>query len=201
MFEAITICPWKAYQCAQTLCICQIWMQEAVWVGCQPQPWLNETPKSDPNSVGITVDYCHMPMNSISMFSKTMYLSNVDEWEADWVGCQPQPWCNDIMLTPQVNQNPKIWAKKCGYDSLRLLPYAHGQHIYMLKHVVYIKCGCRMQFYLAVSLKHDLMTSFWLHKWPRTPNSDPTIEGITIWGYCHMPMDSISMCSRTFVCV
>ncbi len=55
-------------------------------------------------------------------------------WEAIWVSCQPQPWRNDIILTPQVTQNPRIWAKKCGYNYLRLLTYAHGQHINVLKH-------------------------------------------------------------------
>ena len=29
--------------------------------------------------------------------------------EAVWGGCQPQPCRNDIISTPQVNQNPKIW--------------------------------------------------------------------------------------------
>ena len=65
-FEAATICPWTAYQCAQTLCICLMWIQEAVWGGCQPQPWLMtyfwlhlhkwpRTPKSEPSSVSITI--------------------------------------------------------------------------------------------------------------------------------------------------
>ncbi len=34
--------------------------------------------------------------------------------EAVWGGCQPQPWPNDIILTPQVTQNPNIWPKYCG---------------------------------------------------------------------------------------
>ncbi len=38
-----TICIWTVYQCAQTLpiSICLIWMQEAVPIGWQPQPWHN----------------------------------------------------------------------------------------------------------------------------------------------------------------
>ncbi len=32
------ICLQKAFECAQTLCICLIWMWEAVYGGCQPQP-------------------------------------------------------------------------------------------------------------------------------------------------------------------
>ena len=50
---------------------------------------------------------------------------------------------------------------------------------------------------MAVSLNHDTMTSFWLNKWARTPKSDPSSVGITVWDYCHMPMDSISMCLST----
>ena len=41
------------------------------------------------------------------------------------------------------------------------------------------------------------MTSFRLHKWPRTPKSEPSRVGITVWGCYLMPMKSISMCSNT----
>ncbi len=37
-----TLCPWTAYEGGQTLCICLIWLWEAVWGGCQPQPWSND---------------------------------------------------------------------------------------------------------------------------------------------------------------
>ena len=46
--------------------LCLIWMQEAVWGGCQPQPWCNDiiltphkwprTPRSEPSRVGINVE-------------------------------------------------------------------------------------------------------------------------------------------------
>jgi hypothetical protein len=57
LFKTVTVCLSTAYQCAQTLCICLMWMGEAVW--------------GEP---------------------------------------QPQPRNNHIMLTPQVNPNPKIWS-------------------------------------------------------------------------------------------
>ncbi len=38
-YKATTVCQWAAYQCAQTLFRCLIWMWEAVWGGCQPQTW------------------------------------------------------------------------------------------------------------------------------------------------------------------
>ncbi len=41
MCKAPTVCQWIAYQCAQILFKCQIWMWEEVWGGCQPQPWHN----------------------------------------------------------------------------------------------------------------------------------------------------------------
>ncbi len=155
-------------------------------------------PNYEPSIVGTTVwGYCHIPMDRMSMFSNTLYMSNVDVGSSGWGGCQPQPWCDDIILTPQVTQNPKLWAKEAGYNCLRLPPFSHKQHINMLKHFVYVLCGCRKHFELAVSLNHDVMTSFWLHKWPRTPKSEPSSVGITVWGYCYMPMDSILMCSNT----
>ncbi len=119
--------------------------------------------------------------------------------EAVWVGChcQPQPWRNDIILTSQVTQNHILWAKYGGYNCYKLQPYAHGQHINVLKHFVHVKCACGKQFELAVSLNHDVMTSCWLHKLPRTPKYEPSCVGITVRGYSHMPMDSISMCSNT----
>ncbi len=57
----------------------------------------------------------------------------------------------------------------------------------------YVCYGCRKQFELASSLNHEVMTSFWLHKWPRTSKSDPSKVGMIVWGNCHMPMDSISI--------
>ncbi len=123
--------------CSNTFYMCAVSLNHDIMASFWLHKWAR-TPKSEPGSVGITVwGYCHMPMDSISMFSNTLYMSNVDG-ETVWVGCQPQLWCNDIMLTPQVTKNPKIWPKKCGYICLRLLPYAHGQHTNVLKHFVYV---------------------------------------------------------------
>ncbi len=33
---------------------------------------------------------------------------------------------------------------------------------------------------MAVSLSRDIITSFWLHKWPRTPKSEPGRAGLRI---------------------
>ena len=55
--------------------------------------------------VWITVWGCYpMPIDSISMCSNTLYMSNtnMDMGSSVWGSCQPQPWHNDIILTPQV---------------------------------------------------------------------------------------------------
>ena len=50
---------------------------------------------------------------------------------------------------------------------------------------------------MAVNLNHNTMTSFCLHKLPRTPKSDSSHVDRTVWEYYHMQMDSISMCSNS----
>jgi len=39
-------------------------------------------------------------------------------------------------------------------------PYAHPQHLKVLKHFVYIQYGCGMQSMRVCSLKHDTATSY-----------------------------------------
>jgi hypothetical protein len=49
-----------------------------------------------------------------------------------------------------------------------------------LKHDEMTSFGCGEQFEVAVSLNHDIITSFWLHKRPRIPQSKPISVGITV---------------------
>ncbi len=42
-----------------------------------------------------------------------------------------------------------------GYNCVRLILYAHGQNINVLKHLVHVQYGCGKQFEVAVSLNHD----------------------------------------------
>jgi hypothetical protein len=46
------------------------------------------------------------------------------------------------------------------YYSIRMHPYAHPQHLKVLKHFVYIQYGCGMQSMEAVGLNHDTTTSY-----------------------------------------
>ncbi len=47
---------------------------------------------------------------------------NVDVGSSGWIGCQPQQWHNDIILTQQVSQNPNIWPKIDFFPAQYYLP-------------------------------------------------------------------------------
>jgi hypothetical protein len=46
------------------------------------------------------------------------------------------------------------------YYSIRVYPYAHPQHLKVLKEFVYIQYGCGMQLMEAVGLNHDTTASY-----------------------------------------
>ena len=50
-------------------------------------------------------------ITTINVLKLFLHICLIQMREAVWSGCQPQPWRNDIILNPQVTQNPNIWAK------------------------------------------------------------------------------------------
>jgi hypothetical protein len=48
-------------------------------------------------------------------------------------------------------------AQILGHNCVRLLPYAYGQHMHVLKYSVYVQYGCGKQYEVAVSHYHDVM--------------------------------------------
>ena len=69
-----------------------------------------------------------------------MYMSNMGIWETVSIGWQPQPWHNDIILTPQVTQINIIWDK-----NLINLTIANHKHFFATID------GCKVVIY-AVTL-------------------------------------------------
>ncbi len=67
-----------------------------------------------------------------------------------------------------------VYTKKIPEGSYRNTESVCNSNIDVLKHCVHVEYGCGKQFEIAVTLNHDVMTSFWLHKWPRTPKSEPS---------------------------
>jgi hypothetical protein len=104
-----------------------------------------------------------MPMDSISMCSNTFYMSNTDEGSIlRWRSASTMTQRHHFESTNDPIR--KKMSKKCGYDCVRLLLHAHGQHINLFKHFVYVHYGLGKQFEVPVSLNQNVMTIFLLHK-------------------------------------
>ena len=61
-------------------------------------------------------------------------------------------------------------------NTVRVGPYAHPQHIKVLKHCVYILHGCGMHSKQVWSLNHDITTSLRLCPTPIFLNSTPDLH-------------------------
>ena len=138
-------------------------------------------------------------MDSISMCSNTFYMSNMEvrsslRWpSASTMTCSH--YFDDSASHPEPqNLRQAGWVKLC--KAATVCPWTAYQCAQTL--FICLMWMYRKQFELAVSLNHDVMTSFWLHKWPRTrKNPGPSWVGISVWGCYYVPMDSILMCSNT----
>jgi len=63
--------------------------------------------------------------------------------------------------------------------AIRVYPYAHPQHLKVLKHFVYIHCGCGMHSIGVCSLNHDFTTSYRLGHTPLFLKFTPPCTCIT----------------------
>ncbi len=57
-------------------------------------------------------------------------------WEVVWGGCQPQPWCNDMILTPHTTQMAQILGRclsfMAGTKSNKSMLIQRLQHLFLL---------------------------------------------------------------------
>ena len=70
-----------------------------------------------------------------------------------------------------------------------MYPYAHPQHLKLLKHFVYIQYGCGMQSMGVCSLNHDTTTSYRLGHTPfslKCTNTCTCNTAIRIHPYAHL---------------
>jgi hypothetical protein len=65
------------------------------------------------------------------------------------------------------------------YYGIRVYPYAHPQHLKVLKYFLYIQYGYGMQLMEAVGLNHDTTTSYRLGHTPFPLKFTPTCTCIT----------------------
>ncbi len=97
-----------------------------------------------------------------------------------------QRWLTASIMTPQI-----IWAPPYPnvlnfgphlhrYNSVRVHPYAHPQHMQVLKLFISIHYKCGVQSAVVYSLNHDTTTSFGLHLTPMFQTLPPTCAGMTL---------------------
>ncbi len=81
-------------------------------------------------------------------------------WYTVWSLFQPQLWHPNIIRVCPYPNFLKFSPYLQRYSSVRVHPYAHPQHIKVLKYIVYIQYGCGIQSEASFSLNHDTTTLF-----------------------------------------
>jgi hypothetical protein len=121
-------------------------------------------------------------MDRISMCSNTLFMSNNMDARSSlrWLSASTMTlWHHfDSISDPEPHNLSQVVCSADTCLSLRLLPYARGQHINVLKHFVfvYVKCGCRKLFEVAISLNHDKS-----HHFDYTSDPEPQNLSQVVW--------------------
>jgi hypothetical protein len=91
-------------------------------------------------------------------------------WIVLYRGFEPQPW---HYIIPQAQVYPKIVPKIHPQPpqayTVRVDPYAHQQHVKVLKNYAYIAYGCGIHSTVCLSLNHGIASSLG-HRSTHTPN-------------------------------
>ncbi len=148
MVYGCTHIPLNSIPMAQSLYICLIWMYEAVWGGHQAHPWgcgIVSTPQVTLTSQiwgqlgrcnGMGAPICPWAWDSITI-AQTLCIRQIWMYEVVWGGYKPQPWCNDIISTPQVTMSPQIWGRFGWCNGIRVHLYSLETAYQWLKHFIY----------------------------------------------------------------
>ncbi len=131
--------------------------------------------------------------------------------EAVWSWYQPQPWRYGFIYTLQVTLSPQIWGQPGRCNGIRVQPYTLETAYQWLKHSSYALHGCMKWSEVNISLNHDIMASFLLHKWPwvlinssecmKWKNIHVVTKGITLGGeYDAIRMWLYGVAGKSIVC-
>jgi hypothetical protein len=83
-------------------------------------------------------------------------------------------------LGSTLPQFSNIWPHRYMYNSVRVHPYAHAQHMKVFNLFTHIQYRCGMQSVVAYSLNHDTTMSFGLHLTPVSQKLAITCTGISL---------------------
>jgi hypothetical protein len=98
---------------------------------------------------------------------------------------------HDITTSVGLSHAPiflKIHPHLYGHNSVRVHPYAHPQHLKVLKHFLFIQYGCGMQSLGVLILNHDTTTSYRLGHTPFSLKFTPTCTCNTAIAYKDPPI-------------
>ena len=165
-------------------------------VGLKPQPMHNSFiwcqavtqdfcwfPKSRPTRVVVMAWWwIHMPINSIWRLSNTFHMYG-EEAETISCGFEASITEQQLHLAPSSDQAflliSRIRTNKCGGIGMMTDPYAHQQHMNVVKHLSYVWRGSGNHLLWVWSLNHWTMPSFGPKQWPgisaNFPNPDQKV--------------------------
>jgi hypothetical protein len=136
--------PFTAYQGAKTLCIHPMWMWYTVWSLLGPQPWHHNVirvrpypnfSKFGPN-LSQVLQCKGEPMCPFTAYqcAKTHCIHPIWMRDAVWSLLQPQPWHPSVIRVRPYPNFSKFGPHTPHRNySVRVNPYAHSQHIKVLK--------------------------------------------------------------------
>ncbi len=112
--------------------------------------------------------------------AQTLYIHPIWMWDAVSGDLQHQPWHHIVIWAPPYPNFLNFGPHLHRYNSVRVHPYSHPQHMKVLKHLMYIKCRFEMQSAVVFSLNHDTASSFGLRLTPIFQTFAPTCTDITV---------------------
>ena len=84
-------------------------------------------------------------------------------YEKVWGWYQPQPWCNDIIFTPQATQNSQIWGQLGRCNGIRVHPCAIETAYQWLTHLhmsnIDVGSGLRWMLASNMTLWHHIFST------------------------------------------
>ncbi len=107
---------------------------------------------------------------------KTLCMHMIWIWNAARDCLQPQPWHYNITRAQPYPYYAKNHTHLHRHNRVRVHPYAHPQHMKVLKHFIYIWYGCEMQSTGVWSLNHDITTSLGLSHTPIVKKTHPPAQ-------------------------
>ncbi len=167
-------------------------MWDAVWSLLQPQPWHPSVirvcpypnfsklaPHTPHRNYSVRVNpYVHSQHIKV-LKQKTHCIHPIWMWDAVCVTVfslnHDNPTSFGFTHTPIFQKMAPSYLHM--YYSVRVNPYAHPQHIKVLKHIVCILYGCGLQSEASCRINHDTTSSFGFTHTPIFQNSAPPPSG------------------------